>query len=65
VDEVLPPAFDEDHNFIGALKRAIRSLREQVDEATEEAKKAQEKTERELRERYETTVRGEAEEGKK
>ena len=57
VDEVGPPAFEEDRNLIGSVKRALRSVREQVDEAREEAKKAQEKTERELRERYEREVR--------
>jgi gas vesicle protein len=58
-DEMRPPGFEDDHNFIGSVKRTIRSVREQVDEAREEAKKAQEKTERELRERYEREVRRE------
>jgi hypothetical protein len=58
-DEMRPPGFEEDDNFIGSVKRALRSVREQVDEAKEEAKKAQEKTERELRERYEMEVRRE------
>jgi gas vesicle protein len=56
-DEMRPPGFEEDDNFIGSVKRALRSVREQVDEARDEAKKAQEKTERELRERYDREVR--------
>jgi gas vesicle protein len=56
-EEVRPPAFEEDHNIMDSVKRALRSVREQVGEAMEEAKKAQEDAERELRERYEREVR--------
>lgn len=60
-EEVRPPAFEEDHNLLDSVKRALRSVREQVSEAMEEAKKAQTEAEAELRQRYEKTVRREAE----
>ena len=60
-EEVRPPAFEEDHNLMDSVKRALRSVREQVSEAMEEAKKAQAEAEAQLRERYEKTVRREAE----
>lgn len=56
-EEVRPPAFEEDHNILDSLKRALRSVQEQVSEAKEEAKKAQAEAERELRERYDREVR--------
>jgi cell division protein FtsN len=55
-EEMRPPAFEEDHNVVGAVKRAIRSVHEQIDEAMDEAKKARAETERELRERYQMEV---------
>ncbi len=60
-----PAALDTDHNVMAAVRRALRSVQEQVTEAVEEAKKAQAEAEKELRARYEKTVRGKAgEEGK-
>jgi gas vesicle protein len=56
-EDVRPPAFAEDHNIMDSVKRALRSVRDQVSEAMEEAKKAQADAERELRERYESEVR--------
>jgi gas vesicle protein len=56
-EDVRPPAFEEDHNIMDSVKRALRSVQEQVSEAMEEAKKAQQQAERELRERYESEVR--------
>jgi gas vesicle protein len=52
-----PAVFEENHNnFMGAVKRALRTVQEQVNEALEEAKKAQEEAEEELRARYESTA---------
>lgn len=50
-------AFEEDHNFMGVVKRALRAVEEQVSEAMQEAKRAQAEAERELRERYAREVR--------
>jgi gas vesicle protein len=57
-----PPAFDTDHNIMASVKRALRSVQDQVNEALDEAKKAQGDTEREMRARYERTVRHKVEE---
>lgn len=63
--EARPAAFEEDHNIMSAARHALRALQEQVIEAMEEAKKAQAEAERELRSRYEKTVRRkEGDEGK-
>jgi len=60
-----PAALEEDADLIGAVKRVLRSLQEQVDQALTEAKKAQKETEREMLSRYETTARRKVgEEGK-
>ena len=60
-----PPAFEENHNIMGSVKRALQSLQEQVSEAMEEAKKAQAEAEAELRSRYEKSAgRKAGEEGK-
>src|SRR5688572_33367803 len=61
VEETRPPAFEEDHNVMHSVKRALRSVQEQVSEALEEAKKAQAEAETELRERYEKAARRKAE----
>jgi hypothetical protein len=55
-EEVRPTAFAEDHNVLDSVKRAFRSVQEQINEAMEEAKKAQADTEKELRERYQMEV---------
>jgi gas vesicle protein len=52
-----PHAFEDDHNPMDFVKRATRSMRDLLNEAMDEAKKAQEETEREMRERYEMEVR--------
>ena len=52
-----PPDFDADSNIMSAVRRALRSVQDQVNEALEEARKAQSDTEREMRARYERTVR--------
>ena len=52
-----PPAFDTDHDLMATVRRALRSVQDQVNEALEEAKKAQADTEREMRARYDRTVR--------
>jgi gas vesicle protein len=57
-----PPAFDTDHDLMATVRRALRSVQDQVNEALEEAKKAQSDTEREMRARYERTVRHKVEE---
>ncbi len=55
-----PAALETDHNIMAAVRRALRTVQEQVNEAVEEAKKAQAEAEKELRARYEKTVRGKA-----
>ena len=57
-----PPAFDTDHDLMASVRRALRSVQDQVSEALEEASKAQSDTEREMRARYERTVRHKVEE---
>jgi len=57
-----PPAFDTDHDLMATVRRALRSVQDQVNEALEEAKKAQSDTEREMRARYDRTVRHKVEE---
>jgi len=52
-----PAALETDHNIMAAVRRALRSVQEQVNEAMEEAKKAQAEAEKELRARYEKTAR--------
>jgi gas vesicle protein len=59
-----PTAIETDHNILAAVRRALRSAQEQLNEALDEAKEAQAKAERELRDRYEKTVRRTAEEEK-
>jgi len=57
--------FEEDHDLISVMKRALRSVQEQVNEAMGEAKKAQKETEADLLARYEKTARRKVgEEGK-
>jgi len=51
-----PPAFDTDHNLMASVRRALRSVQDQVNEALDEAKKAQADTEREMRAKYERRV---------
>ena len=51
-----PTAFDTDNNIMSSVKRALRSVQDQVNEAFEEAKKAQADTEREMRAKYERKV---------
>ena len=57
-----PTAFDTDHDLMASVRRALRSVQDQVNEALEEARKAQSDTEREMRARYERTVRHKVEE---
>jgi gas vesicle protein len=57
-----PPAIDSAHSPMATIRRALHSVQEQVNEALEEAKKAQAETEREMRAKYERTVRREVEE---
>jgi hypothetical protein len=54
-----PPGLEDDHTVTAFVRRATRSVRELLNEAMDEAKKAQEETEREMRERYELEVRRE------
>jgi gas vesicle protein len=56
-----PTAIETDHNIMAAVRRALRTAQEQLDEALEEAKDAQAKAEKELRGRYERKVRKSAE----
>ena len=51
-----PTAIETDHNILAAVKRALRSAQEQLNEALEEAKEAQAKAEKGLRVRYERKV---------
>ena len=57
-----PPAFDTDHDLMATVRRALRSVQDQVNEALEEAKNAQSDTEREMRARYERAVHRKGEE---
>ena len=43
----------QNHNAAGALRRALRSLQDQINDAMSEAKQASEETEAEMRARYE------------
>jgi len=43
----------QNHNTAGALRRALRSFQDQINEAISEAKQASEETEAEMRARYE------------
>src|SRR2546425_8349529 len=47
-----PTAIETDHNIMAAVRRALRSAQEQLNEALDEAKEAQAKAEEELRARY-------------
>ncbi len=47
-----PTAIETDHNIMAAVRRALRSAQEQLNEALDEAKEAQAKAEKELRDRY-------------
>ena len=57
-----PPAFDTDHNIMASVRRTLRSVQDQVNEALDEAKKAQAETESEMRAHYERKVRHAVEE---
>jgi gas vesicle protein len=57
-----PPAFDTDNNVMASVRRALRSVQDHVNEALEEAKKAQAQTEREMRAKYERIARRTGEE---
>ncbi len=48
--------FGEDHESMAGLRRAMRGLQEQVQEAWKEAREAAEEAEKEMRTRYERTV---------
>jgi gas vesicle protein len=58
-----PLAFDTDHSIIATMRSALRSVQERVNEALEEAKKAQAETEREMRARYDRIASRAREEG--
>src|SRR5207249_11683522 len=47
-----PTAIETDHNIMAAVRRALRSAQEQLNEALDEAKEAHAKAEMELRARY-------------
>lgn len=47
------PGDDRESDIMASLRRAMRALREQIDEAMEEAKKAAAEAEGEMRSRYE------------
>jgi gas vesicle protein len=51
-----PTAIETNHNVLAAVRRALRSAQEQLNEALDEAKEAQAKAEKELRARYERKV---------
>ncbi len=46
----------EDHDTLAGVRRAMRGLQEQVQEAWEEARKAAQEAEREMRARYQRAV---------
>ncbi len=57
--EAEPPgeeSFGEDHDTMAGLRRAMRGLQEQVEEAWKEARQAADEAEKEMRTRYERTV---------
>ncbi len=49
-------SFGEDHDTMAGLRRAMRGLQEQVEEAWKEARQAADEAEKEMRARYERTV---------
>ncbi|TMB67454.1 MAG: hypothetical protein E6J43_08640 [Chloroflexi bacterium] len=51
-----PTAIETDQNILAAVRRALRSAQEQLNEALDEAKEAQAKAEQELRARYDRKV---------
>jgi gas vesicle protein len=61
--EPSPPAFDTDHSIMASVRSAMHSVQERVNEALEEARRAQAETEREMRARYDRIARRTAEEG--
>ena len=48
-----PNGIGQNHNAAGALRRALRSLQDQINDAMSEAKQASQETETEMRARYE------------
>ncbi len=55
-DERPDEGFGENHDSMAGLRRAMKGLQEQVQEAWEEARQVAEEAEKELRDRYERTV---------
>ncbi len=58
-EEEEPPGeegFSENHDTMAGLRRAMRGLQEQVQEAWKEARQAAEEAEKEMRTRYERTL---------
>jgi gas vesicle protein len=56
-DEETPSeGFGENHDSMAGLRRAMKGLQEQVQEAWDEARQAAQEAEKELRQRYERTV---------
>ncbi|MEE8346073.1 MAG: hypothetical protein V3S20_01875 [Dehalococcoidia bacterium] len=56
-DEETPSeGLGENHDSMAGLRRAMKGLQEQVQEAWDEARQAAQEAEKELRQRYERTV---------
>ncbi len=55
-EETTSEGFGENHDSMAGLRRAMKGLQEQVQEAWGEARQAAQEAEKELRQRYERTV---------
>lgn len=55
-EETPSEGFGENHDSMAGLRRAMKGLQEQVQEAWDEARQAAQEAEKELRQRYERTV---------
>ncbi|MFB3053513.1 MAG: hypothetical protein ACE1ZT_06565 [Dehalococcoidia bacterium] len=55
-EETTSEGFGENHDSIAGLRRAMKGLQEQVQEAWEEARQAAQEAEKELRASYDRTV---------
>ena len=55
-EETTSEGFGENHDSMAGLRRAMKGLQEQVQEAWKEGREAAQEAEKELRTRYEQTV---------
>ena len=64
-EEELPARASENHDFSVGLRRALRSLQTQLQEAWDEARQAAQDAEQEMRQRYAQTARRPARTGRR